>query len=179
VAYIQSIADDEIVRLGGKPERLVIAGISQGAAIGMWTLLCQGELNRRLLAFVGASTWLPFAECIERFLGRNYEAGVKEYNSTASDSDAFVEGMMSAWRQPSQSGESIKPLLSTPVFLGHGVDDAVVDVELGRKAWLVLTQIGFQVRWREYSGAESEGHWLKVPEEVDDIAAFLLNVTST
>jgi predicted esterase len=69
-------------------------------------------------------------------------------------------------------------LLATPVFLGHGVDDAVVDVELGRRAHEVLADVGFQVAWKEYSGAELEGHWLKAPEQIDDIASFLLKATT-
>ncbi|KXX77042.1 Acyl-protein thioesterase 1 [Madurella mycetomatis] len=70
VAYVQSVMDHEIARLGGATERLVIVGISQGGAIGMWTLLCQRDLGRRLGTFVGVSTWLPFAANIAVHLGR-------------------------------------------------------------------------------------------------------------
>jgi len=72
---------------------------------------------------------------------------------------------------PQQDGSSSP--LCTPVFLGHGVDDAYVDVELGRQAVRVLTRIGFDTEWREYSGADQEGHWLKMPEEMDDIVDFI------
>lgn len=169
VSYIQTIVDREIARLGGAAERLVIAGISQGGAIGMWTLLCQRDVSRRLGAFVGVSTWLPFAGAIERLLG----------GGDGSGADTFVESMMRAWRRQPCSQSSDTPLLSTPVFLGLGVDDAVVDIELGREARRVLAQVGFRVEWKEYSGAELDGHWLKVPEEVDDIAAFLMRVISS
>lgn len=67
-------------------------------------------------------------------------------------------------------------LLSTPVFLGHGADDAYVNIELGRQARHVLSQIGLKVEWREYSGAEQEGHWMKAPEELDDVAEFLRGI---
>jgi predicted esterase len=60
----------------------------------------------------------------------------------------------------------------TPVFLGHGSDDAWVDVELGRNVRNVLTGFGMNVVWKEYTGAEEEGHWLKEPEEFDDILLF-------
>ena len=171
VAYVQSILDQEIARLGGRTERVTIAGISQGGAIGMWSLLCQRNLDRQFGAFVGASTWLPFAANIKRFSGQG------KADSDANSSDDFVESMMSAWRQFPTSQLSHRPLLSTPVFLGHGINDAVVDVELGRQARRVLAHVGFQVEWKEYSGAELEGHWLKVPEQVDDIAAFLMKCT--
>lgn len=48
----------------------------------------------------------------------------------------------------------------------------MVDVQLGREARDVLSKVGFRVEWKEYLGAELEGHWIKVPEEVDDITAF-------
>ena len=54
-----------------------------------------------------------------------------------------------------------KRLSATPVFLGYGVDDAYVDVELGRQARDVLVQAGMDVEWREYVGAEQEGYWIQ------------------
>ncbi|KAK2598017.1 hypothetical protein QQS21_005854 [Conoideocrella luteorostrata] len=71
-----------------------------------------------------------------------------------------------------QAGDRI-PLLNTPVFLGHGVDDAIVDIELGRQAARVLNDVGLTVTSVEYSGAELDGHWFKEPEEMNDIAKFL------
>lgn len=67
--------------------------------------------------------------------------------------------------------------MSTPVFLGHGIDDAVVNVELGQQARDTLDEIGFRIEWKEYLGGESEGHWL-TPDEIDDIAAFLMEHTA-
>jgi lysophospholipase-2 len=61
----------------------------------------------------------------------------------------------------------------TPISLGHGLDDAYVDIQLGRAARDALTKAGYCVEWKEYKGAEEEGHWLKEPEQVDDIASFL------
>jgi len=66
----------------------------------------------------------------------------------------------------------------TPVFIGHGSDDAYVDVELGRQAADVLRLGGWKVEWKEYVGAEVEGHWFKVPDEMDDIFSFLTRFTS-
>ncbi|KAF8545295.1 Alpha/Beta hydrolase protein [Trichophaea hybrida] len=58
--------------------------------------------------------------------------------------------------------------LKIPVFLGHGTDDAWVSVELGKTARDVLAGLG----------VEDEGHWLKEPEEFDDIVKFLETVVS-
>lgn len=62
------------------------------------------------------------------------------------------------------------------VWLGHGRDDAYVDVEEGRRASGVFERAGAVVTVREYEGADEEGHWLKEPEEVDDIVEFLRGV---
>ncbi|KAH6845228.1 Alpha/Beta hydrolase protein [Chaetomium sp. MPI-CAGE-AT-0009] len=179
VAYIQSILSQEAARLGGETEKVIIMGISQGGAIGMWTLLCQGNLGKRPGAVVGASTWLPFAANIQRLLWRGDSHGEDKGSSKTDRSDAFVADMLSTWIQPASSAGADRSLSSTPVFLSHGVDDAVVDVELGRQAQEVLTSVGFQTEWKEYSGAELEGHWFKTPEQINDIASFLMKVTTT
>ncbi|KAK4171471.1 Alpha/Beta hydrolase protein [Triangularia setosa] len=169
-SYIKSVMDEELELLKGCSNKLVLAGISQGGAIAIWTLLCQTRLDRRLGALVGTNTWLPFAKNIEKGLGIRASASQDD----RSDLNAFVESMTSAWiTKPSPS------LLATPIFLGHGTDDAMVDVQLGREARDVLSKVGFQVEWKEYSGAELEGHWIKVPEAVDDITTFLTRLTGT
>jgi predicted esterase len=181
VRYLEAILNDEIERLGGTAEKLILGGISQGGAIGMWTLLCRGDLARPLGAFVAASTWLPFAANIENFLGHDGIHSIKdgEAGLESSEADAFVNSMMAPMKNSLADPRGYKGFLSTPVFLGHGVDDAFVDVELGRQARQVLTQIGLTVEWKEYSGAEQEGHWFKVPDEMDDIAGFLTTVISS
>ncbi|KAF5625635.1 acyl thioesterase 1 [Fusarium sp. NRRL 52700] len=162
VSYIKTLLSQEIHRLGGDASRVVLGGISQGAAVGMWTLLC---LDRPLGAFFATNTWLPFASSIEKHLS----------NDPTSPMDAgteFVAGMLV--HSKASLSISQERLSSTKVFLGHGTDDAYVDVELGRKARDIILQAGFAVEWREYRGAELEGHWFKAPEEVDDLLNFLV-----
>lgn len=178
VEYLTSLLDDEIEKLGGAASRVVLGGISQGGAIGLWTLLCASGDNptRRLGGVLGASVWLPFAESLARYLCRS---GLANPGSASDDveinaADAFVESMTAPTKRLlSERGSSEPPLLSVPVFLGHGVDDAYVDIELGRQAAQVLRKVGLRVEWREYFGADQEGHWLKEPEEFDDIVRFL------
>src|SRR3569833_318007 len=177
VKHIEGLLGDEIGRLGGAAENLVLGGISQGAAVGKWPLLCARDPARRLGAFVGASTWLPFASNINSFLdGDHHSGGATDSTLIGTDADEFVKGMMAPLKGAVAQSSSPVPLLSTPVFLGHGADDGVVDVELGREARRVLDRTGFSVEWKEYSGAEEQGHWLKVPEEVDDISRFLATI---
>lgn len=168
VGYLSSVLDDEIERVGGDAGKVVLGGISQGAAVGMWTLLCRKKSDR-LGGFVGASTWLPFAEDIREYLGKGEEN---------SPGRGFVESMMSHLRHLDTRPRESRGWLNTLVFLGHGVDDGMVDIELGRQAKKVLEQLGMEVEGKEYEGADLEGHWVKVPEEMDDIARFLRAVES-
>ncbi|KAL6923042.1 hypothetical protein ACHAPO_006525 [Fusarium lateritium] len=163
VKHIEEIWDAEVERLGGLASKAVLGGISQGSAIGIWTMLCikSKQPTSHPAAFIGASTWLPFAADIEHAMDGN---GKESENKTGSD---FVRSMI---------GQNAKAQSPMPVFLGHGIDDAYVDVELGRQAKDVLSRVGWTVNWNEYSGADQEGHWLKGPEEVDDIVLFLRGV---
>ncbi|PHH50982.1 hypothetical protein CFIMG_007275RA00001 [Ceratocystis fimbriata CBS 114723] len=171
VSHVNELIEKELKLLGGKAENMVLGGISQGGAIALWTLLCRCKTNRkRLGAFVGASTWLPFAGNIRNLLSQRTGP-----QSGSSVFDLFVKDMM----EPAQHGPArkiSKECLETPVFMGHGADDAYVDIELGREAKEILSEAGFSVSWKEYTGAEEEGHWLKVPEEIDDIEEFLTRI---
>ncbi|KAF5542209.1 acyl thioesterase 1 [Fusarium phyllophilum] len=165
VSYIKTILDQEIEKLGGDASKVVLGGISQGAAVGMWTLLCLDSIERPLGAFFATNTWLPFASVIEKYLSN-------EHKLPMDAGTEFVAGMLAQSKvSPPQSRERLP---STTVFLGHGTDDAYVDAELGRKARDIIIQAGFTVEWREYQGAEQEGHWFKAPEEVDDLLSFLV-----
>ncbi|KAF5540712.1 acyl thioesterase 1 [Fusarium mexicanum] len=165
VSYIKTILGQEIERLGGDASKVVLGGISQGAAVGIWTLLCLDSTERPLGAFFGTNTWLPFASTIEEHL--SYES-----KSPVDVGTEFVAGMLA--QSKVSLPQSRETLSSMAAFLGHGTDDAYVDVELGRKARDIIIQAGFTVEWREYQGAEQEGHWFKAPEEVDDLFSFLV-----
>lgn len=158
--------EDELNSLHGKTSNLLFGGISQGGALAMWMLLCRG-VDSQIGAFFAASTWLPFANNIERVLGiqTNEKADAARQDMASAEFDSFVrKALQHRGSKPS----------STKVFLGHGLDDAYVDVELGRQASRVLFGAGFDVVWKEYSGAEEEGHWLQEPNEMDDIYQFML-----
>ncbi|KAF5023099.1 hypothetical protein F66182_4856 [Fusarium sp. NRRL 66182] len=178
VEYVNDILHTEIEKLHGSAEKVVLGGISQGAAVGMCTLLARGHSQKRLGAFFGASTWLPFAPNIGRFLSQS-EGVSQETEGSESEGDAFLSDMLTKTRSALAQSKGRASLLSTPVFLGHGVDDAYVDVELGRQARDTLSQIGFLVEWKEYSGAELEGHWIKAPDEMDDVFHFLKTHVTT
>jgi predicted esterase len=184
VRYVTRLVEEDMARLGGAAQRVVLGGISQGGAVAIWTLLCAGggDVARRLGGFVAASTWLPFAENLERYLGGEDPAdhGATGDGARVSEADGFVEEMTaSARRALRQRGASEPALHPVPVFLAHGTDDAYVDIELGRQAASVLSKAGLKVQWKDYSGADQEGHWLKEPEEFDDIARFLESIAKS
>jgi lysophospholipase II len=165
VAYVKELMEEEIERLGGDSRRLILGGISQGGAVGLWALFSQRDVTTRPGAFFAASTWLPFAADVEGLLGG--QKPQSERVDGCAEAKDKVLGMLRRLSLPS-------PSQHTPIFIGHGVDDAYVDVELGRQVVAVLRQGGWEVEWREYSGAEEEGHWFKVPDEMDDIYSFLV-----
>jgi phospholipase/carboxylesterase len=70
---------------------------------------------------------------------------------------------LAAERSPASAG--------VPVFLAHGTEDPMVPLALARAARDVLETLGHAVEWREYP----TGHAV-CPEEVADIAAFLVRI---
>ncbi|KAA8894453.1 Alpha/Beta hydrolase protein [Sphaerosporella brunnea] len=159
---ISTLVEEEAGRAKGF-EKVVLGGISQGAATAIMALLCGGQ---RLGAFVGVSGWLPFA--------RQMEGIVKEHEGldAATHMAEFLRGELCGSNTNLVSVD-LSSALATPVFFGHGTDDQWVDVKLGKQAYEILHRGGVDAKWMEYKGAEQERHWLKEPEEFDDIVEFL------
>ncbi|KAK4232365.1 Phospholipase/carboxylesterase/thioesterase [Podospora fimiseda] len=61
------------------------------------------------------------------------------------------------------------PNQDTPIFLGHGDSDQVVNYELGKKSYDLLKGLGFKATFKTYPGM---GHSACL-EELDDIENFL------
>ena len=59
----------------------------------------------------------------------------------------------------------------TPIFLGHGTQDPVVDVRRGAEARQLLEAGGYPVEWHTYPMPHSVS-----PQEIDDIATWLRKV---
>lgn len=181
-------------------QRVVVGGLSQGCAAALHILLSfEGQVA--MAGFVGMSGWLPFRETLDPSVkDTEDEAGGDDDIFGSDDDDAeepferrSVEGCRSAGLPFDPLAElqrtaantardiaSLPPLsaaqpvtfFGTPVFLGHGRNDDKVSVELGRQARHALEALGCKVCWRDYD----EGHWYKVPEEIDDIVEFLQDV---
>ena len=66
VKYIRTILDEEFDRLQNNSHNVIVGGISQGAATGLWVILSE---TRPLGGFFGASCWLQFERDMVRYLG--------------------------------------------------------------------------------------------------------------
>lgn len=123
VPAIRGILADEAVRLGGRWERIILAGISMGAATSLHVLF---NLDvPRLGAFLGFSCRCPFA-------GRTL---------------AGMRGVLGLEGVPAH--DSV--LRNTPMLLEHCVDDPTVLVDSGRRLREILRGFGAQVEWKEYA----------------------------
>lgn len=153
VARVRGIIADEAARLGGRYDRIVLMGISQGGATGMHTLLnlglpgIQAGGKQRLGAFVGVSCRMPFPE---RTL---------EETRRVLGLDAVPEG-----------NEVVR---NTPVMLQHCVNDPTVLFESGKQLRETLSAFGAAVTWKEYPEG---GHWFKSPQGLEDLTKFLSDV---
>ncbi|TVY35183.1 Acyl-protein thioesterase [Lachnellula occidentalis] len=154
VSYISRILASEATVLGGQWDRLVLAGISQGAATSVHTLLNLSlpplvdgqQVSRRLGAFLGFSCRMPFP-------GRS----LLETRKVLA-----LEGVT----------DDDEVLRNTPVLLEHCVDDPLVLVENGRVLRDTLRGFGAQVTWKRYPDG---GHWFNSPVGIDDAVEFLNN----
>lgn len=183
VLHVLDVIESEIKLLDGKAGKVFLGGISQGMATALWTMLCspariRGNGLGGFLAFCG---WLPFARQIEAIIQQPHVAAKSIDRDEGPTPPAASKGVLVSrflldtigQPQSEAKGGNFESVLSMPVFLSHGTDDIWVDVALGRQAHQILTQMGMQVEWREYLGAEGEGHWIKEPEGFDDIVLFL------
>ncbi|EZF33617.1 hypothetical protein H101_02828 [Trichophyton interdigitale H6] len=160
--YILEVMDQEIDLLGGRLEKVVLGGFSLGMATALWTLLCSaGRFKGKIGAFIGMCGWLPFANEIEDIQFPNEMI------------PKLLLDTIRCEEQVQASTAEAEAMLSTPVFLVHGADDTLIDVEVGRRVHRILTGLGMKSGWAEYVGAEKEGHWIKEPEGFDAIVQFL------
>lgn len=169
--FIKGVVEEEVERLGGKSEKVALGGFSMGGATSLCTLLSGAATKKgKLGAFLGFSTWLPFEDILEKASRANI--GREPSAMHAQDIICSFQEILDI-KESTPIESSVHSIQFTPVFIGHGTDDGAISVSFGRLASGILSGIDVKVEWKEYSGAEREGHWVKEPEEFDDIVAFL------
>lgn len=164
VGRVRELIATEAGKLGGRYDRIVLMGISQGGATSVHTLLNLhlpgGGGPRRLGAFVGVACRMPFPE-------RSLAETRKVLALDGIDGNSSGSG----------SGSDNDILRNTPIMLEHCADDPTVLVESGKQLRQTLEGFGASsLIWREYPNG---GHWFKSPEGLDDLAMFLNKVLST
>ncbi|KAI3399144.1 hypothetical protein diail_7723 [Diaporthe ilicicola] len=153
VPRIRDLIADEAAKLGGRLDKIVFMGISQGGATIAHTLLNLGLPEgfagaKRLGAFVGFASRMPFP-------GRSLSDTRKLLDLEGTPSDEL--------------------LLNTPILLEHCMDDPTVKFEGGKQLRQQLEGYGATVVWKEYPDG---GHWFKSPEGLDDLIQFLTKALS-
>ncbi|GAB1319296.1 Phospholipase/carboxylesterase/thioesterase domain-containing protein [Madurella fahalii] len=152
VPRIRDLVAREAGALAGRWDRVVLAGISMGAATGVHTLFnldVPFEGGGRLAAFMGFCARCPFA-------GRGLQ-GMREVLGLDGTLGPGVDGVLRA----------------TPMLLEHCVDDPLVKIEGGRGLRDTLRGFGASVEWKEYPVG---GHWFQEPDGANDVVEFLERV---
>jgi predicted esterase len=170
--YIRGLIEQEVKQVGNG--KVVLGGLSQGCAAGLCVMLgLAGEVGY-LGGFIGMSGWLPWRTGLEEIL-RQETVEENDDNPFGTDEAAEERVEMQAVNY-FRDVTDLPPLsLSTfshqfpPVFLGHGKTDEKVPLALGNEAAATLKRLGMDVEWKEYD----IGHSYMVPDEIDDIVAFL------
>lgn len=157
VGRIREMIATEAARLGGRYDKIVLMGISQGGATSVHTLLNLHFAKeytgpKRLGAFVGVACRMPFPE-----------------RSLAETRKAL------AWDDRAGEEDSNEVLRNTPIMLQHCADDQTVLIESGKHLRQTLEGFGASLIWREYSQG---GHWFRSPEGLDDLTTFLSKALS-
>lgn len=160
VAGMQKILAKEAANLDGRWDRIILAGISQGAATSVHTLFnlnlkdvepqASEDVQNRSLglgAFLGFSCRLPFP-------GRSL---------------AETRRVLDLPDVPDHDDV----LRNTPILLEHCIDDPLVKIDQGRNLRDSLTTLGAQVTWKEYPDG---GHWFNAPAGIDDVVEFLKQI---
>lgn len=69
------------------------------------------------------------------------------------------------------SSEGSEAAKSTPVFMAHGILDAVIAIEAGKSSYETLSSMGYKVEWHDYLMEHSV-----CAEEIAHISAFINSV---
>jgi lysophospholipase-2 len=166
IMFILDIIDREATIV--PPKQIILGGISQGCATAIHALMqCDVQLN----GFIGFCGWLPFRNEIEAIIAEATNANPLQkiqslFNSEYGNSYTPVSRQL--YRK------SASPL-ATPVFLSHAIDDCLVPISNGEKLYQELNLLGMPVTWKAYRDG---GHWINEPQGVDDMVAFLQNITT-
>lgn len=143
------------VSILGKASKVIVAGISQGAATA-----AHAVLQTECAGFVALSSWFALSCEVERI--------ISEQTQLVDRSQRIVQ-----LTTPGVDGLSREGL---PVFLAHCADDDVLPVRQGERLKSNMENLGCNVEWHAY---EDGGHWLSEPRGMDDLTAFICSIVTS
>ncbi|KAK3339815.1 Alpha/Beta hydrolase protein [Lasiosphaeria hispida] len=149
VASVRVIVEREAGLLGGRWDRVVLAGVSQGGATAAHALFNlavpenEDGAPRRLGGMMTFCSRMPFP-------GRSLAETrvVLELENVPADDEV---------------------IRNTPVLWQHCVDDPLVGIEYGRELKDALLSFGAQLEWKEYPEG---GHWIQTPDGIEDAVVW-------
>ena len=194
-AFIRELVLTEAKALSSL-QRVFLGGISQGYAMGMHVLLSLDTLGSNLSGglggFIGISGWLPFQNSFEAIISPTKDEGRRGESDEDDLFGSVEDGGPGADDNMDQSEETVGVKIArfvredimgipncleeamclhqTSILLGHGDVDDNVKLEFGERSMLTMKTLCNKVDWKVY---EEQGHWYKVPEQIDDIIEFL------
>ncbi|KAK6844186.1 Acyl-protein thioesterase [Apiospora arundinis] len=171
--FLHQLLRTEIELVPGGAKHVVLGGLSQGCAASLVALLLwEGD---PLGAFVGMSGWLPYAYRMNGLIQTENEKdeGVFDpFQRDEGEGDKSCDEVQSPERPIDEAVAWLREQIElgidgpigqneiasemTPVFLGHGVMDDKVNVDLGKMARDTLSKLELRVTWKEYKNL---GHW--------------------
>ncbi|KAI1454036.1 phospholipase/carboxylesterase [Annulohypoxylon moriforme] len=140
-------------------QNIFLGGISQGFATVLATFFSDG---RDLAGLIGLCSWMPLSGVANSLIASKHEETAL-FNALQ---DAYLG------ETPNQHADPVA-MKSTPVFLGHAVDDEVVPIRNGKQLRDILHGLNFAVDFHEY---QDGGHWVNEPDGIDDIVGFITKI---
>lgn len=151
-------------------ENIYIGGFGQGSAMGLYALLTyRAEAKEGTMGgFVGMSGWLPLIKSLVGLI--EFYADESRDDRGEYDINVQISTLLRNQVGLHPSSASLPQYAQIPIFLGHGLADEEVPVELAGDAAKALTSLGLDVMLKRYEGL---GHAWRDGDEIDDIASFL------
>ncbi|CAG8981242.1 hypothetical protein HYALB_00003840 [Hymenoscyphus albidus] len=162
IRQIEGIVEEEAGIVGSS--KVILGGISQGCAAGIYAVLVTGM---RIGGFMGVSGWLPFLRDIQRM-----PAGCQGKIEGVS---AHVQEFLGYHGyQPPKNGNTCYD--KSPMFFSHSKDDETVPFAYGDALFRNVRSImdnHDNIIFRQYKDGR---HWIHPRHGVDDMFAFLHNI---
>lgn len=161
--------------MGGDTGRIVLAGIGQGCAMALMSLmLWDGE---PFGAMIGMCGFMPMCDNLtktmeksDKFLGQVPCQGLSGTANGTAVQEA-IDDLRDAANLSMSPWISRLAVQSTPTFLGHGTVDQVVEIEHARKVAVLFGLMGNKPTFREYQGLGSRYS----PAMLDHALSFITN----